>query len=103
MKPGLDDELLKYVDTRPAFFDTPGVDHLFSMCMALAEQLAVANERHDTLMRVLLAKGVITADEIASFEPDTETLQARSAQHEALIQQVLQSLDDELDRRGAKK
>ncbi|MEZ5564651.1 MAG: hypothetical protein R3F24_03680 [Gammaproteobacteria bacterium] len=99
MKPNINDDPLKYIDQRPVFSAAPGVDRLFAVCMALTEQLAVANERHDTLIRVLSSKGLVTPEELEAYMPDATVEAAREAQHAQLIKRVLQILDLEIDER----
>lgn len=99
MKPDINDAPLKYVDQRPVFSTAPGVDRLFAVCMALTEQLAVANERHDTLIRVLASKGLVTPEELDAYTPDATVEAVREAQHAQLIKRVLQILDMEIDER----
>lgn len=97
--PDIDDDPLKYVDGRPVFSPTPGVDRLFAVCIALTGQLAVANERHDTLVRVLASKGLVMPAELDAYTPDATAEAAREAQHAELIRQVLQILGAEIDGR----
>lgn len=101
VEPDIHDDPLKYVDKYPVFSTSPGVDRLLAVCMALTEQLAVANERHDTLFRVLASKGVVTPEELATYIPDATAEAAREAQHAELVRRVLQILEIEIDERAA--
>lgn len=83
----------------PSLSGAPSLDHLLSMCLALAEQLAIANERHDTLIQVLAAKGLVDPEELAVFQPTPEAEQARNQQHQELVRELLKVLSDELDNR----
>ena len=74
---------------QPKFFDTPGVDELFAVCMALAEELAVADERYDTLKHVLIEKNVMTADDIEKYQPSAEVEHDRLQRNSALVRRVL--------------
>ncbi len=91
-----------YIDQDIEFFDTPGVDRLFSICMILAEELAVANETIDTLKQVLAQKGLVTAAELDDFEPDQITRQNRSDAHQILVRRILSSIETELNQLEAK-
>lgn len=81
---------------RPEFFETPGLDRLYAMVVALTEQLAIANERHDTLKQALIAKGLLTEEELDRYEPAPDVIQARQAQHERLVSAILKPVEDEL-------
>lgn len=82
--------------TRPEFFETPGLDRLYAMFVALTEQLAITNERQDTLKQVLIAKGLVTEEELAGYEPSQDVLQQRQAEHEQLVSAILKPIEDEL-------
>lgn len=102
MKPDLTDDPLDFAARRPEFFDTPGVDCLFGMCVALTEQLALANERHDTLARVLAEKGLINLQELSNYQPDAQAEAARAQLHQELVRDVLRVLDEALDAQNDK-
>lgn len=82
--------------TRPDFFETPGLNRLFAMFVALGEQLAVTNERHDTLQRILIDKEVLSAEDISSYIVSPEAEKERIAQHQAMVGNILAVIDDEL-------
>lgn len=64
---------------RPGFYDTPGVDQLFSMVMVLASELTVMRDRMDAQERVALQQGVDLAAAIDDLELDEDALQEREA------------------------
>ena len=82
---------------RPNYLSTPAEEHLLSMVMVLAEELAVMRERSDTLERLLDKYGVVNRDEIEAFEPGKATGQARQKQHLQFTSRLLRSLRQEVD------
>ena len=82
---------------RPSYLSTPAEEHLLSMVMVLAEELAVMRERSDTLERLLDKYGVINRVEIENYKPGKETGQARQKQHLQFTSRLLRSLRQEVD------
>lgn len=97
MKVDFDKDPLEYARQRPEFFEADGVDKLFSMCMALAEQLAVANEKFDSLSRILIEKNVLSPEEIDNYIPSPQVEQDRNEAHQILVRGILGVIDKELD------
>lgn len=87
------EELLAWRE-RPTFFDTPGVDQAMSMVVGLAQELAVANERMDTMKRVLIEKGILSASDLDDFQPSPEVERERFQEHSALVQSVLRGIEE---------
>lgn len=75
------------------FFDTPGVDLLYRTCLALAEQLAVTQDRLDTLERVLNARGGLAKGELERFEPSPEDEQEKQRLMSQLASDVLSPIE----------
>lgn len=89
---------------RPKYLSTPAEEHLLSMVMVLAEELAVMRERSDTLERLLDKYGVVNRVEIENYKPGKETGQARQKQHLQFTSRLLRSLRQEVDTmKGADK
>ena len=82
---------------RPKYLDENATDHLLSMVMVLAEELAVTKERADTLERLLEAQGVVTRDQIESYVPETDIGTERQLKHSEFISRLLRSLRHEVD------
>ncbi len=82
--------------TKPDFFDTPHIGRLYEMFVALSEQLAVSNERYDTLVRVLIDEGHVAPSALESYSPTPEVVQARIAQHTAMIKDIFGDLEAEI-------
>lgn len=81
---------------RPQFFDDPAVERVLSIAMALAGELSVARERIDTLERLLVAKGVLAADEVERYVPDAAVQAQRNEAGRAYIARVLRILDQDV-------
>jgi len=73
---------------RPRFHDSEAVDQLFAIVTALTAELSVAFDRIDTVERLLVGAGALTADCVESYQPSDAAVEARSARREALIQRV---------------
>jgi len=81
---------------RPNFLDDPAVERVLSITMAVATELAVARERIDTLERLLVQKGVLGAEDIEHFQPDTTAQEARNAWGREYIARVLRILEQDV-------
>lgn len=73
---------------RPRFYDTPGVDELMSMMLALTQELSVLRDRVDAAERVMAKHGTDLASEIEALELDEATLKAREAARSSLYDRV---------------
>lgn len=82
---------------RPIYLDENAVDHLLSMVMVLAEELAVTRERADTLERLLEAEGVVSRRDIDSYIPETDVGTERQIKHSEFISRLLRSLRHDVD------
>jgi hypothetical protein len=81
---------------RPQFLQDPAVERVMSITMAVAGELAVARERLDTLERLLVAKGVLGAQDIERYAPTPEVQAQRNAEGRAYIARVLRMLDQDV-------
>ena len=82
---------------RPKYLGTSAEEHLLSMVMVMAEELAVMRERNDTLERLLEDHGVLSRREIEAYTPDGETGQARQKKHLEFSARLLRSVRQEAD------
>jgi hypothetical protein len=82
---------------RPKYLGTPTEEHLLSMVMVLAEELAVMRERSDTLERLLEAQGVLAQSQIEDYVPNAQTGQVRQKKHLEFNARLLRSLRQEAD------
>ncbi|MEQ8515924.1 MAG: hypothetical protein RIC38_10005 [Chromatocurvus sp.] len=73
---------------RPEFYDTPGVDQLFSMVMVLASELTVMRDRIDAQERVARQQGVDLAAGIETLELDEEALHEREAWRQDFLRRL---------------
>lgn len=64
---------------RPEFYDTPGMDQLFSMVMVLASEMTVMRDRIDAQERVARQQGLDLAAGIEALELDEDALHEREA------------------------
>lgn len=74
--------------TRPAFFETPGVDDAMSMILVLAQELTVLRERLDSAERVMARRGIDLATDIEALELDDELLKAREIERQAFYDRL---------------
>lgn len=81
---------------RPQFLDDPAVERVLSIAMALAGELSVARERIDTLERLLVAKGVLSADDVERYVPDAAVQAQRNEAGRAYIARILRILDQDV-------
>lgn len=82
---------------RPKYLDESANDHLLSMIMVLAEELAVTRERADTLERLLESSGIIERDQIQNFVPDKEAGLERQIQNSEFVTRLIRSIRHEID------
>ena len=84
----------KAAGKRPYFLE-PQVERVLAITMTIAQELAVARQRADTLERLLLAKGVLTAGEIDRFVPDATASAERQMWNQEYIARILRIVQQE--------
>jgi hypothetical protein len=84
---------------RPHFL-IPEVERVLEVTMTIAQELAVARARIETLERLLERKGVLAAAEIESFEATPAEAAASGHWAEEYIARVLGVLQRELEQLG---
>ncbi len=82
---------------RPYFMDDPSVERVLNITMAVAQELAVAHERMDTIERLLEKKGLLSRAEIEAFVPTDEQAEERQRWHATYIARVLRIIQQELE------
>lgn len=82
---------------RRPYFLTPEVERVMAIAMAIAQELAVARTRVDTLERLLERKGIMTRAEIDAFEPTPEDAVARGLWTQEYIARVLRIVQQEAE------
>lgn len=88
---------LKAKGDRPYFFDEPAVDKLAAMVLALTGELSVQNERHDSLLRTLEAKGLLTAEEVEAYVPTPNVMRLREQRRQELLESVMHVIVSEVE------
>ncbi len=82
---------------RPYFLDDREVERVLAITMAVAQELAVARERVDTLERLLEAKGVVARDEIERFQPTSDQAAERGLWMQEYLTRVLRIVQQEAE------
>jgi hypothetical protein len=79
---------------RPYFMD-PAVERVLAITMAVAQELAVARERIDTLERLLERQGVLARAAIEDFTPTPAEDVARGTWMQEYLDRVLRIVQQE--------
>ncbi|WP_446654162.1 hypothetical protein [Blastomonas sp.] len=82
---------------RPAFFDEPAVDRLYSLSLALMAELSATRERLDTVERLLEAGGSLKRRDIEDYAPDRITGEERGEDTRAYIARVMRGFQQEVE------
>lgn len=77
----------------PRFFTDPAIDKLTQALLQLTSEVWVLNERFAALQSIADAKGVITKEEFASFQPAGAEDEAVAAARGAFIRRVVGPLN----------
>lgn len=92
-------EALKDAGAKPAgkrpYFLEPQVERVLAITMAVAQELAVARQRADTLERLLREKGVLAEGEIDAFAPDHVASAERQMWNQEYIARILRIVQQE--------
>jgi hypothetical protein len=79
---------------RPYFLDSE-VERVMAITMAVAQELAVARQRIDTLERLLDAKGIVPRTELDTFTPSPEEYAERALWSQEYINRILRIVQQE--------
>jgi len=79
---------------RPYFLN-PEVERVMAITMALAQELAVARARTDTLERLLARQGILSRQEIEEFKPTPDEAAARGLWIQEYLARVLRIVQQE--------
>ncbi len=82
---------------RPAFFDDPALDRLYSVVFALAGEVSALRERQDTVERLLEQNGTISRDDIEGYEPDRTAGEERALATRAYVARIMRGFQQELE------
>lgn len=83
------------VNTDRHWFLMPEVERVLAVSMAIAQELAVARARIDTLERLLERKGVLARPELETYEPDAAEAAQRGQWNREYVARVLRVLQPE--------
>lgn len=86
---------------RPYFLN-PEVERVMAITLAVAQELAVARQRIDTLERLLDAKGVLDRAAIDTFRPDADAAAERGLWTQEYLTRVLRIVQQEGEAAAAK-
>jgi hypothetical protein len=82
---------------RPEYFEDPALDRLYSTVMALAAEVSALRERHDTVERLLDAKGTLTRADIENYVPDRAAGEERGLATRAYIARIMRGFQQEVE------
>lgn len=80
---------------RPWFLESREAERNLAITMAIAQELAVARQRIDTLERLLAAKGILEPGEIDAFRPDADAMTERAMWNQEYIARILRIVQQE--------
>ena len=90
----LADASAKPAGKRPYFLN-PEVERVMAITMAVAQELAVARDRLDTLERLLESKGVFGRAEIETFQPTAQESADRGLWIQEYLSRILRIVQQE--------
>ncbi|MBB4614792.1 hypothetical protein [Novosphingobium taihuense] len=82
---------------RPAFFDEPALDRLYSLTLALASELSATRERLDTVERLLETGGTLRREDIEAYAPDRAAGEERGESTRAYIARIMRGFQQEVE------
>jgi hypothetical protein len=83
------------------YFMTPEVERVMAIAMSIAQELAVARTRIDTLERILERKGIMSRADIDAFQPTPEDATERGLWTQEYIARVLRIVQQEAEHMAA--
>jgi hypothetical protein len=83
------------------YFMTPEVERVMAIAMSIAQELAVARMRIDTLERILERKGIMSRADIEAFQPTPEDATERGLWMQEYIARVLRIVQQEAEQIAA--
>ncbi|MBE9227031.1 hypothetical protein IQ264_16505 [Phormidium sp. LEGE 05292] len=82
---------------RPVYFDDPQIDKMLAIIMALTAEVSVLRDRLDTLEHLIQDKGIISIDEIETYQPDEQVAKEREQRRAEYIARVLRVVQEEVE------
>jgi hypothetical protein len=77
------------------YFLTPEVERVLAITMVVAQELAVARQRVDTLERLLLERGVLAEGELDAYAPSPQAAVQRARWTQEYLSRVLRIVQQE--------
>lgn len=85
---------------RPAYLESPDMDRMMIMFVALVSEMLAVRERLHTHEVLLERDGMLTAATIEAFRPTAEVEEAREAERLAVMRRIFRVLRDEFEDYG---
>ncbi|NEP85440.1 MAG: hypothetical protein F6K18_00585 [Okeania sp. SIO2C2] len=79
---------------RPVYLDNTDNDKLLAIIMALAGEVSVLRERLDTIEKLLVAKSIISSEDIENYQPDAQVNEEREQWRTDYITRILRVIDN---------
>jgi hypothetical protein len=93
------DDALSGAGNKPAgkrpYFLAPEVERVLAITMVVAQELAVARQRIDTLERLLFEKGVLAEGELDAYAPSPQAAVERAQWTQEYLARVLRIVQQE--------
>lgn len=83
------------------YFLAPEIERVLAIAMAIAQELAVARARGDTLERLLERRGVLNREEIEHFSPSPEETAERGLWTQEYLARILRIVQQEAEQAAA--
>jgi hypothetical protein len=80
-----------------SFYPDPNVDRVLGVVMELAAEVYVLRERLHAMERLLEQAGILSAQDLDSYEPGQEERARRLAERDALIARILAPMTAQAD------
>ena len=77
------------------WFMARDAERVLAITMAVAQELAIARQRIDTLERLLATHGVLRSDEVETYVPDTRAATERAMWNQEYIARILRIIQQE--------
>ncbi|NEO56587.1 MAG: hypothetical protein F6K54_28045 [Okeania sp. SIO3B5] len=79
---------------RPVYLDNIDNDKLLAIIMALAGEVSVLRERLDTIEKLLVAKDIISSEDIENYQPDAQVNEEREQWRTDYITRILRVIEN---------
>lgn len=79
---------------RPVYLEKTDNDKLLAIIMALAGEVSVLRERLDTIEKLVVAKGIISSEDIENYQPDAQVNEEREQWRADYINRILRVIQN---------